>query len=76
MAALTYEVKVKPYIKAASILLQRIVKDNNDAETMEIVEKIKKEEEEENTDFFLASLDGLIRFCEELKKDVFNESKQ
>lgn len=75
MSTATTTIKVKPAMAAASKFLQKIFFTDNDAEAMECVAKILTAEAEENTDFFITSLDAVIKFCEKLKKDVWNESK-
>lgn len=65
----------KPAMRAASLFLQKIFFTDNDAEAMECVGKVLTAEAEENVDFFLCSLDEVIKFCEKLKKGIFNESK-
>ena len=75
MATVTTTIKVKPAMKAASKFLQKIFHTDNDAEVMECVAQVVTAEAEENTDFFISSLDEVIKFCEKLKKDVWNESK-
>lgn len=67
--------KLKPAMKAASKFLQKIFHTDNDAEAMECVAQVVTAEAEGNTDFFISSLDEVIKFCEKLKKDVWNESK-
>ena len=75
METVTTTIKVKPAMKAASKFLQKIFHTDNDAEAMECVAQVVMAEAEENTDFFISSLDEVIKFCEKLKKDVWNESK-
>ena len=67
--------KLKPAMKAASKFLQKIFHTDNDAEAMECIAQVVTAEAEGNTDFFISSLDEVIKFCEKLKKDVWNESK-
>lgn len=75
MATITKTIKVKPAMKAASKFLQKIFHTDNDAEAMKCIAQVVTAEAEENTDFFISSLDEVIKFCEKLKKDVWNESK-
>lgn len=62
-------------MKAASKFLQKIFFTDNDAEAMECVAQVLTAEADENTDFFISSLDEVIGFCEKLKREILNESK-
>lgn len=75
MATVTTTIKVKSAMIAASKFLQKIFHTDNDAEAMECIAQVITAEAEKNTDFFISSLDEVIKFCEKLKKDVWNESK-
>lgn len=66
---------VKPAMKAASKFLQKIFHTDNDVEAMECVAQVLTAEANEDIDFFISSLDEVIKFCEKLKKEVWNESK-
>lgn len=66
----------KPAIKIASELLKKIYHDDNDAVAMECIELIISAEADEDADFFLSALDEVIKFCDELKKDIIDESKK
>ena len=76
MATVTTTIKVKPAMKVASAFLQKIFFTDNDAEVMECVAQVLTAESEENTDFFLSALDEVIGFCEKLKREILDESKQ
>lgn len=76
MSTVTTTINVKQAMKAASAFLQKIFHTDNDAEAMECITQVLTAEAEGNTDFFISSLDEVIKFCEKLKKDVWNESKQ
>ena len=75
MSAITTTIKVKPAMKVASTFLQKIFHTDNDVEAMECVAQVITAEADENTDFFISSLDEVIKFCDKLKKEVWNESK-
>lgn len=75
MATVTTTIKTKPVMKAASKFLQMIFHTDNDAEAMECIAQVLTAEAEENTDFFISSLDEVIKFCEKLKIEIWNESK-
>lgn len=66
----------KPAIKVASKLLLKIIHDDNDVDAMESMGTILKAEADENVDFFLSALDQVIKFCDELKKNIIDESKK
>lgn len=76
MATVTITIKVKPAMKAASAFLQKIFHADNDAEAMECIAQVLTAEAEGNTDFFISSLDEVIKFCEKLKKEVWTKSKR
>ena len=75
MATVTTSIKVKPAMKAASKFLRKIFHTDNDAEAMECVAQVLAAEAAGNTDFFISSIDEVIKFCEKLKKEILNESK-
>lgn len=75
MAQIAYKIVRKPAIKVASELLHKIYRDDNDAVAMECMEFILTAEADGNADFFLSALDQVIKFCNELKQDIIDESK-
>lgn len=77
MAQIAYKIENRnPAIKVASKLLLKIIHDNNDADAMESMGTILTAEAEGNADFFLSALDQVIKVCDELKKDILDESKK
>lgn len=77
MEQIAYKIEIrKPAIKVASELLRKIYHDDNDAEAMECMRLILAAETDGNADFFLSALDEVIKFCDELKQDIIDESKK
>ena len=77
MAQIAYKIEIrKPAIKVASELLRKIYHDDNDADAMECIGLILTAEADGNADFFLSTLDKVIRFCNELKEDINDERWQ
>lgn len=77
MAQTAYKIEIrKPAIKVASELLLKMYHDDNDAEAMESMGVILTAEADEDVDFFLSALDEVIKFCNELKQDIIDESKK
>lgn len=77
MAQIAYKIETrKPAIKIASKLLLKICHDDNDADAMESMGTILTAEAKGNVDFFLSALDQVIKFCDELKQDIIDESKK
>lgn len=76
MAQIAYKIEIrKPAIKVASELLRKIYHDDNDAEAIECMGIILTAEADGNADFFLSALDEVIKFCDELKQDIIEETK-
>lgn len=76
MEQIAYKIEIrKPAIKVASELLRKIYHDDNDAEAMECMGLILTAEADGNADFFLSALDEVIKFCDELKEDIIDETK-
>lgn len=76
MERIAYKIEIrKPAIKVASELLRKIYHDDNDAEAMECMGLILTAEADGNADFFLSALDEVIKFCNELKQDIIDETK-
>lgn len=76
MAQIAYKIEIrKPAIKVASELLKKIYHDDNDAEAMECMGLILTSEADGNADFFVSALDEVVRFCNELKQDIIDETK-
>lgn len=63
-------------IKVASELLRKIYHDDNDAVAMECMGFILTAEANEDVDFFLSSLDKVVKFCNKLKQGIIDESKK
>ena len=77
MAQIAYKIEIrKPAIKVASKLLKKIYHDDNDEEAMECMGLILTAEADEDADFFLSALDEVVKFCNELKQDIIDESKK
>lgn len=77
MERIAYKIEIrKPAIKVASELLRKIYHDDNDAEAMECMGLILTAEADGNADFFVSALDEVIKFCNELKQDIIDESKK
>lgn len=75
MAQNKIEIK-KHAIKVASKLLLKIYHDDNDADAMESMGAILTAAADGNADFFISALDEVIKFCDELKQDIIDESKK
>lgn len=77
MAQIAYKIEIrKPAIKVASELLRKIYCNDDDVDAKECMELIISAETDEDADFFLSALDEVINFCNELKQDIIDESKQ
>lgn len=76
MAQIAYKIEIrKPAIKVASELLKKIYHDDNDAEAIECMGLILTAEADGNADFFVSALDEVVRFCNELRQDIIDETK-
>ena len=62
-------------IKAAPKLLQKIFRNENNAEAMTFVGIVVTMEEKNEKEFFLNQLDDVIAFCNKLKVCIVEESK-
>ena len=77
MAQIAYKIEIrKPAIKVAYELLKRIYCNDDDVDAKECLELILSAEAEGNEDFFLSALDEVVKFCDELKKDIIDESEK
>lgn len=77
MAQIAYKIEIrKPAIKVASELLKKIYCNDDDVDAKECLELILSAEADEDAGFFWSALDKVVEFCDELKKDIIDESKK
>ena len=60
-------------IWAASKLLCNIYHDDEDYEKIVLTAQIRTAEADGNVDYLCSSLDQVIKFCEKLKRNMYNQ---
>lgn len=60
-------------IWASSKLLCNIYHDDEDYEKIVLIAKIRTAEADKNVDYLCSSLDEIIKFCNKLKKAMYNQ---